>query len=86
MDVVPRLPTRSLGVATCACDNGRWCVSNMIGCTIENNCYLNDGRPGDGSDALRHNVEDALQDANIRGDHQADSDGRIDVTSADMAD
>lgn len=48
--------------------------------------HPNDGRSGNGSDALRHNVEQALQNADIRRDHQTNGDSRIDVTAADVTD
>lgn len=52
----------------------------------DHRAYLDESGAGNGANALRHNVEDSLQDANVRGDHQTDGDRWVDVTAADMTD
>lgn len=48
--------------------------------------YLNNGGAGHRSDALRHNVEQPLENADVRRDHEATGDGGVDVASADVTD
>jgi hypothetical protein len=50
--------------------------------TIKNNAHLEDCGAGDGADALHHDVEGALQHADVAGDHHAARHRRVDVTPA----
>lgn len=46
--------------------------------------HLNDGSSSDRADALRADVEDSFENADIAGDHETDGDSRVDMTAADV--
>jgi hypothetical protein len=48
--------------------------------------YLKQSSSTNGSDALGSDVEDGADDGHLAGDSQANGDGRIDVTTANMSD
>lgn len=47
--------------------------------------YLDNGRSGHRSDALRDDVEDSLQDAHVAADQQSYGDGGIYVAAANVS-
>lgn len=47
--------------------------------------HLNDGSPGNCTDALRADIEGTFQEADVAGNHETTGDGRVDVTAADVS-